>query len=113
MNILLAPTQAFAQGSFPTYNGGGLLDGIKYALQIIGPAHMTLREFLINVLYKALDFLALAGVVMIVIAGYILILSNGSETQKDRAKRIALHVMIGLLLVIFSRVLVGFFLQLP
>ncbi|MSR87398.1 hypothetical protein EXS70_04495 [Candidatus Peribacteria bacterium] len=67
------------------------------------------RNIILNALTFVLDFLALAAVVFIVIAGIRLIVSQGSDTQKDAAKKTILFVIIGLLVILFSRVIVGFF----
>lgn len=68
-----------------------------------------IRDVIITVLEFVLDFLALAAVIFIVIAGIRLIVSGGSDTQKDAAKKTILYVVIGLLVILFARVIVGFF----
>ncbi len=68
-----------------------------------------IRDVIITVLQFVLDFLALAAVIFIVIAGIRLIISGGSDDQKDKAKKTILFVIIGLLIVLFARVIVGFF----
>ena len=93
------------------FNGPGLEGGVGVAAQIEGPQHTTLRAIILSMFYKALSFLALAGVVMIVVAGFYLVLSGGSETAKDRAKKIVLYVVLGLIVVLLARSIVGFFLN--
>ena len=46
--------------------------------------------------------------IAIVVAGLFLILGMGDETSKDRAKKIVLYTIIGLLVLLFVRVIVGF-----
>jgi hypothetical protein len=65
------------------------------------------RSTIIRILQFVLSFLALAAVITIIIAGIILILSLGNEEQKDRAKRIIYYTLIGLVIVLFARVIVG------
>ncbi len=68
-----------------------------------------IRNVIIRALIFVLDFLALLAVVFIVIAGIRLIVSQGEDAQKDKAKKTILYVIIGLLVVLFARVIVGFF----
>ncbi len=68
-----------------------------------------IRDVILRVLSFVLDFLALAAVIFIIIAGIRMIVSGGSEDQKDKAKKTILYVIIGLLIVLFARVIVGFF----
>ena len=94
-----------------TFGGPGLYGGVTAATQIEGPAHGTLREVVLAILYNVLNFLALAGVVVIVAAGVYLVVSFGKDEAKDRAKKMILYVIIGLLIVLFARFIVGFFLN--
>ncbi len=68
-----------------------------------------IRDVVLRMLQFVLDFLALAAVVFIVIAGIRLIVSQGGDEQKDKAKKTILFVIIGLLVILFARVIVGFF----
>ena len=68
-----------------------------------------IRGVIVDLLRFVLTFLALAAVVFIVIAGIRLIVSGGSDDQKDKAKKTILYVIIGLLIILFARVIVGFF----
>lgn len=68
-----------------------------------------IRTVIIDTLKMILDFLALAAVIFVVVAGIRLIISGGSDEQKDKAKKTILYVVIGLLIVLFARVIVGFF----
>ena len=68
-----------------------------------------IRNVILTMLAFVLDFLALAAVIFIVIAGIRLLVSQGSDEQKDKAKKTILFVIIGLLVVLFARVIVGFF----
>lgn len=68
-----------------------------------------IRDVVIRILTMVLDFMALAAVIFIIIAGIRLIVSGGSDDSKDKAKKIILYVIIGLLIILFARVIVGFF----
>lgn len=108
---VLASLQVFAwRVSAQTFNGPGLYGGVDQAAYIEGPAPMTLRAIVLVYLYAALGFLAMAAVIMIVVAGVWMILSAGNETAKDRAKKIVLYTIIGLVIVFIARSVVGFFL---
>ena len=68
-----------------------------------------IRHVIVSALQFVLDFLALAAVIFIIIGGIRLIVSGGSDEQKDKAKKTILYVILGLLVVLFARVIVGFF----
>lgn len=99
---VLAPVAAFAQGV------GGPLPAVQGS---VDPRAGTqgIRDVILKVLTVVLDFLALAAVVFIVIAGIRLIVSQGEDEAKDKAKKTILYVIIGLLVILFCRVIVGFF----
>lgn len=97
VSALIFATRAFAQfgGEIPD------LDGTAESTDV--------RETITNVLKYVLSFLALIAVVVIVIAGIRLIVSQGNEEERDKAKKTILYAVIGLLVVLFARVIVGFF----
>lgn len=70
------------------------------------------REVILNLLDVALGLLALLAVVAIVIAGFMMVLSLGSEDTRNRAVRIILYTIAGLLVIFFARTIIGFFLNL-
>ena len=112
MNSLLLHAYFFvSRASAQVFNGPGLEGGVAQASQIEGPIKAPLRVVILSFLEKALNFLALAGVIMIVAAGITMIFSGGDDTVKDKAKKIILYVAIGLVIVLFARALVGFFLN--
>lgn len=104
MSLMLS--RAHAQ----VFNGPGLVGGVDQASMIDGPLHAPLRVVIMVMVYNALSFLGLVGVVMVIVAGFYLVLSGGSDTAKDTAKKIILYVVIGLIVIFFARSLVGFFL---
>ncbi len=67
------------------------------------------RDLILKLLKTVLDFIALIAVVFIVIAGIRLIVSGGDEDAKNKAKTTILYVILGLLVILFARVIVGFF----
>lgn len=65
------------------------------------------RSIVIDVLAAVLNFLALIAVVVVVIAGIRLIISQGDEDAKEKAKKTIFYALIGLVIVLFARVIVG------
>jgi succinate dehydrogenase/fumarate reductase cytochrome b subunit len=90
--------KAFAQldepDVIPGLQGGDGVDGIKNAI--------------ITVLTTILNFILLIAVVYVVIAGIRLIVSGGDEGEKDKAKQTIIYVIVGIIIVLFARVIVSF-----
>ncbi len=106
------PLLSFVErASASVFNGGGLESGVQAAGEISGTSHLTLREAILSLLYQVLSYLALLGVFMIIIGGAYLIVSGGSDEIKEKVKKIVLYVVIGLIIVLLARVIVGFFTQ--
>jgi len=90
---------AFAQADFGgTPDIGGLPDASDPD---------DIRETIITILAAILNFLALIAVVVIIIAGIRLIVSQGEDEQKEKAKKTILYAIIGLVVVLFARVIVS------
>lgn len=96
----LAPTSALA-------GFGGNIPAIPGTPSAVDKAGV--RDLILRLLSFVLDFLAIASVVFIVIAGFYLVFSQGGDEQKDKAKKIILYVILGLIVILFARVIVGFF----
>ncbi len=69
---------------------------------------VNLRQLILNILAWVLNFLALLAVIFIIIAGIRLIVSQGDDDQKGKAKKTIMYVIIGLIVIILARVIVGF-----
>ena len=82
----------------PTPNVGGLPDA---------SSPDDVRQVIIDILAAVLNFLALIAVVVIIIAGIRLIVSQGEEEQKEKAKKTIFYAVIGLIIVLFARVIVS------
>lgn len=101
---------ALLPGSFATaqvFNGGGVQEGLGQAGAVTGVASDNPREAIIRIIAAVLDFVALLAVAMIIIAGFYLILSMGNEERKEKAKKIILYTLLGLVVILFSRVIVS------
>ena len=67
----------------------------------------SIRDTIIAVIEFILSFLALVAVVVIIIAGIRLILSQGEDDAKDKAKKTIFYALIGLVIVLLAQVIVG------
>src|SRR3990167_3571729 len=90
------PQQALAQFGGPIPAIPGTPDGAS---------DQGIRDAVLSVLTFVLNFLALVAVVFIVIAGIRLIVSQGEEEVQDKAKKTILYVIVGLIIVLFARLL--------
>ena len=95
-----APFHAFAQLSDPPDVGSGNIgDG-------------SLKNAIIKVIQVVLDFMTLIAVVMIIVAGIRYIISQGEESEKDKAKKMIIYVIIGLIVILLARAIVTFVIDL-
>ncbi len=91
------------------YGGGGIQQGISAAAGIGGISSDTsLVSIILNVIAYVLDIILLVAVVALIVAGIYLIVSNGDEGNKDKAKKIILYVIIGIIIILFARLIVSF-----
>ena len=67
----------------------------------------SVRVVVIKVLIAVLNFLALIAVIVVVIAGIRLIVSQGEDDAKDKAKKTIIYALVGLVVVLFARVIVS------
>ncbi|OGJ54962.1 hypothetical protein A3D11_02670 [Candidatus Peribacteria bacterium RIFCSPHIGHO2_02_FULL_49_16] len=72
------------------------------------PGSPDLRATVTSILSQVLNFLALLAAVVIVIAGIRLIISQGEEEQKEKAKKTITYAIIGLLVILFAKAIVLF-----
>lgn len=90
------------------FNGPGLEAGIDIADSVSGlPNSNDPRRVVIDVINTILEYLALLAVIMIIIAGIYLVISLGEDEQKDKAKRIITYTLIGLVVILLARIIVG------
>ena len=102
---LLMPISALAS----VYGGTGIDKGINDAAGLGGISNIgDIRTLIVSIIEFVLDFVLLLAVIAVIVAGLYLIVSNGDEQQKDKAKRIILYVVIGIIVIVLSRILVMF-----
>lgn len=101
-------TCAWAQyAAAQIFDGEGLFDGLDAAGGIEGLPDGDVRQTIIRILSVVLSFLALAAVIVVIFAGIRLIVSLGNDEEKDKAKKAIYYALIGLIIVLFARVIVG------
>ncbi len=89
------------------FDGAGIRSGLEYLKPL--PLEGDIRTIVLHALLNALSFLALAATIAIIVAGIYLIVGGGSEEWRMKAKKTIIWTIVGLLIVFFSRVIVGFF----
>lgn len=90
------------------FDGPGLESGIDIADGVVDlPSADNPRAIIINFIEAVLDFASLLAVIMIIIAGFYLVLSLGEDEKKDKAKKIIIYTLIGLTVLLLARVIVG------
>lgn len=89
------------------FNGGGVDAGLNEAEGVTGIADGDPRTVVIRILATVLDFLALFAMIMVIIAGFYLVFSFGDDDNKEKAKKIIYYTLIGLVVILFSRVIVS------
>ncbi len=68
-----------------------------------------IKGVIVDVLIRVLDFITIVAVVFVVVAGIRLIVSGGDDGEKDKAKKTIIYVIVGIIIILFARVIVTFF----
>lgn len=90
------------------YGGGGPLSGVQATTGLAGIPHDTdPRAVVVRILSIVLSFLALAAVTAVIIAGIYMIVGMGSDDSREKAKKIIQYTLIGLMIVLFSQIIVN------
>lgn len=97
--VMSMASTMFAQNPFDDDGLGNVLPGAANEEDI--------RGIITDVITAVLNFLALIAVIVVIIAGIRLIVSQGEDEQKDKAKKTIFYALIGLVIVLFARVIVG------
>ncbi len=92
---------ALAAGSLPD---PGTIPGLETQAGDSG----SIRSIIIDIIQFILDLVLIIGIVYVIIAGLRLIVSGGDEGEKDKAKQTIIYVIVGIIVVIFARVIVNF-----
>lgn len=67
------------------------------------------RDSLVKVINFFLGFLALVAVVFVIVGGVRILVAAGNEEQVTKGRKTIVYALIGLIIVFFARVIVGFF----
>ncbi len=92
---------ALAAGSLPD---PGAIPGLETQAGDSG----SIRSIIIDIIQFVLDLVLIIGIVYVIIAGLRLIVSGGDEGEKDKSKQTIIYVIVGIIVVIFARVIVNF-----
>lgn len=102
--LLLDVQSAFAQ----KFGGGDVQSGLPVANGVnTGSASNDVRTSVIGILGEVLGYVALTAVVVVIIAGIYLVVGFGSEDSQQRARKIILYTIIGLIVILAARGLVN------
>lgn len=89
------------------YGGGGFAAGLALAAGIGGIVGATsISSLIMAIINFILNLILILAILAIIIAGIYLITSGGEEGQKDKAKKIIYYALIGIVVVLLSRVIV-------
>lgn len=96
-------TPAFAA----VYGGGGLLSGLQEASGLGGILGATsITQLILLIIRFLLNIVLTLAVLAIIVAGIYLIVSNGDDGSKEKAKNIIFYCIAGIILILFSRFIV-------
>jgi zinc transporter ZupT len=93
--------------SASVFNGGGLQEGLASATMVKGLASGNVRTSVTRIITTVLNFLGLIATAMVIIAGIYYITSLGEDDRKEKAKKIIQGTLLGLMIVLFARTIVG------
>lgn len=95
--------------SASVYTGKGLFDGMNTLVGTGGISDATsITDLILKLISFLLNIVLLLAVLAVIVAGIYLIVSNGEETSKDKAKKIIFYAIGGIILILFSRFIVIF-----
>lgn len=85
---------------------GGPLPNIEGTAE--GGANQT-RTSLIKVINFVLGFLALVAVIFVIVGGVRILTAGGNDENVTKGRKTIIYAIIGLVVIFFARVIVGFF----
>ncbi len=92
----------------PCYDGS-FQSGIDAAQSTLPlAANLSIADIILRIIAVILDVILLIAVLAVIIAGVYLIMSGGDEGQKDKAKKIIIYVIAGIIVILFARAIVIF-----
>jgi hypothetical protein len=103
----LTASAGVPQRDIPAYDGCGLRCSVAYLAEVTGILSGDLPSTAAGMIGRALSFLSLLALLSVIAAGALLIVSNGDEQRKGRAKRMIWYTLVGLTVVLCARILVS------
>ncbi len=99
------------QAMAPAAEAGRIQEGLQDLRNLVDvpTGEGDFRTVVTDTINFVLTFLALIAVVTIIVAGFVLIFGMGSENSATRARKIIIYTIVGLIVIFFVRVIVGFF----
>jgi len=67
------------------------------------------RESITTVINFVLTFLALVAIVFVIVGGFRILAAGGNEENVTKGRKTIIYAIIGLVVIFFARVIVGFF----
>ena len=67
------------------------------------------RDSIVKVINFVLTFLALIAVIFVIVGGFRILAAGGNEENVTKGRKTIIYAIIGLLIIFFARVIVGFF----
>lgn len=98
--ITLVPVHA------AVYDGGGVSEGIGIAESVNLPLRGDAANVVRETLGRVRNYLALIAVIVIVLAGFYLILGFGDDNSRTKAKNVILYTAIGMAIVLLAEMIV-------
>ncbi len=74
----------------------------------VGGVRELVTTVVVKLLLTVLNIVTTIALLMLVVAGLYLIFSLGDEGQKDKAKKIIQYTIVGLIIILFARVIIIF-----
>ena len=88
------------------YGGTTIKDGLLKMSGLGLASTLSITDLIITIITFILNIVLILAVLAIIVAGVYLIVSNGDEGQKDKAKNIVLYAIAGIVLILLARVIV-------
>jgi len=106
--LLLCSTHWIPNTAAFEYSGGGVEEGIEQANDLSTGGTTDVRETITSIMFGIITFLGIIAVLVIVIAGIILVVSGSDEGQRDKAIKMVIYAVVGLLIVLLAGAIVSF-----
>jgi len=100
--LIALPSAAFAENE---------VLGNADEIDLGATSEVDLKQLIIDIIQAVLQFVGLIAVAMIVIAGIWLIVGFGEESSKEKAKKIIIYTIVGLLVIMLAEAIVSFVLD--